>query len=252
MSTTATYTHGKFVWFEHMSPDMARAGEFYNALFGWRTDAVPMGAEPYPMAMLGSEGIGGYRLATGKAPTHWIAFLSVPDVDASFAAVAAQGCRTMLAPTTHGPGRMAAVADPTGAAFALWQGEQGDRPDAPAPLGGWHWTELWTSDAAAALAFYERTFGFTSSAMPTPGGTYHMLMKDGIPRAGVMQHPQPGEKSMWLPYVSVADCDATVERAVALGATVCLPAMDMPQVGRFCVLMDPLGAAIGVIKVAQA
>ena len=87
-----TYTHGKFVWFEHMSPEIDNARAFYDALFGWRSVAVPMGAEPYQMIHHGDQGIGGYRKATGGAPTHWIVYLSVPDVDASFRAIAAQGC----------------------------------------------------------------------------------------------------------------------------------------------------------------
>ena len=52
----------------------------------------------------------------------------------------------------------------------------------------------------------------------------------------------------WLPYVSVADCDATAKRAAALGARAIVPPVDMPDVGRFAVLMDPLGAVIGAIR----
>ena len=246
---TATYTHGKFVWFEHMSPEIDTARAFYEALFGWRSNVVPMGTDSYPMIQHGEQGIGGYRKATGKAPTHWIAYLSVPDVDASFKAIAAQGCRTMLAPTDIGPGRMAAVADPTGASFALWKGADGDNPDRPSRVGEWHWTELWTTDEKKAVEFYQATFGYSVDTMAMPTGTYYILKKDGVPRAGLMRSSEPKAHSMWLSYVSVEDCDATLRKAESLGAKVVVPSIDMPQVGRFAVLVDPVGAAIGVIQV---
>jgi predicted enzyme related to lactoylglutathione lyase len=50
--------------------------------------------------------------------------------------------------------------------------------------------------------------------------------------------------------VSVADCDATLARALSLRATRLLAPMDMEQVGRFCVIEDPLGAPVGLIKAA--
>lgn len=158
----------------------------------------------------------------------------------------------MLAPTDFGPGRMAAVADPTGAGFALWKGADGDRPDQPAAVGDWHWCELWTTDAGKALAFYERTFGFASSAMPMEQGEYHILTNDGMGRAGLMQSTEPAAGSMWLPYVAVADCDASVAKASGLGAKTVVPPTDIPEVGRFAVLIDPFGAAIGVIRPASA
>ena len=66
-----------------------------------------------------------------------------------------------------------------------------------------------------------------------------------------MQSIDASVKPMWLPYVAVADCDATIAQAASLGAKLAFPALEMSNVGRFAVLMDPFGAAIGVIKPAQ-
>ncbi len=63
--TDAICTHGKFVWFEHMSPDVDKAHAFYEALFGWQTSTVPMGDQLYPMILNEGQGIGGYRKAAG-------------------------------------------------------------------------------------------------------------------------------------------------------------------------------------------
>lgn len=245
------YHHGKFVWFEHMSRDVDKAQAFYSALFGWSCTPVPMGGDaPYPMIQNGGEGIGGFRSAGPTAPTHWISYLSVADVDASFKTIQAMGNRTMMEPSSMGPGRAAAVTDPQGASFALWRSADGDRADAPAtPVGGWHWNELWTSDADGAIAFYEKTFGFTTEPMALPDGRrYFILQAEGVPRAGLMQSPDPTIKPMWLPYVAVADCDASIAQAAALGGKLAYPAMELAGVGRFAVLGDPCGAVIGVIK----
>jgi predicted enzyme related to lactoylglutathione lyase len=247
-ASTPTFTFGKFVWYEHMSPDAERAQAFYNALFGWHTQPVPMGDAMYPMVKNGGNGIGGYRQAGPKAPTHWICFISVPDVDASFDAVKAQGLRTMQQPTDYGPGRIAAAQDPTGAAFAMWHGFEGDRADAPAGTGDWHWTELWTPDPSTALAFYEDLVDYGIDTMELPFGDYHLLTIEGLPRAGVMKAAPPHGQALWLPYVAVDDCDATLARAEQLGGKVFTPARDVYGVGRFAVLVDAVGAAIGVIK----
>ena len=58
--------------------------------------------------------------------------------------------------------------------------------------------------------------------------------------------------SMWLPYVAVDDCDATARQAAALGGEVLAAPVDVPGVGRYAVLADPLGAAIAVITPAPA
>lgn len=250
------HLYGKFIWYEHMSQDIDRARAFYDALFGWRSELVSMGGtEPYPMIHHGVHGIGGYRKVPAEAPAHWVSYLSVPDVDASFKAVTAAGGKALMPPTDYGPvGRGAAVADPTGANFALWRGAQGDRPDlAETALGDWYWNELWTTDEKKALAFYESTFGFASEAMDMGAmGTYYVLKKDGKSRAGLMRSTEPKAGSMWLPYVRVAACDASVAKAQSLGAQVAVPPTDIPNIGRFSVLLDPLGAPIAVIRGGQA
>jgi predicted enzyme related to lactoylglutathione lyase len=63
-----------------------------------------------------------------------------------------------------------------------------------------------------------------------------------------MRVPDPSAQAAWLPYVSVTDCDATAERAKALGAQPLVPPKDIPDVGRFTVLMDPTGAVIAAIR----
>ena len=247
-----SYLPGKFVWFEHMSGDIPQARKFYEQLFGWHTEVMPMGDMRYPMIQNGEQGIGGFiERPSATIPPHWVAYLSVTDVDKVHAAALAAGATQLMAPMDYGPvGRGSAIKDPTGAPFALWKSTEGDRPDEQqAPAGTWCWNELWTPDEKKALAFYEGVFGYTHDSMDMgPQGTYYLLKKDGISRGGLMRSVEPKAPPMWLPYVAVDDCDAQAAKAKTLGAQVVAGPQDIPNVGRFAVLVDPLGAAVAVIK----
>ena len=243
---------GKFVWFEHVSGDIARARAFYEPLLGWRSETMPMGEGfDYPMIMNGAAAIGGYH-ADSSQPSRWVSHLSVDDVDQRCAAALAAGARPLMPPRDFGQvGRGAAVVDPTGAAVNLWRGNGDDPADTETvPVGGWFWNELSTPDAPKALAFYESVFGFSHDSMDMgPGGLYHVLKSaDGKMRAGLMQSPAPEVPPMWLPYVKVADCDASAAQAAALGGQVMMAPADIPNVGRFAVICDPLGAALALMK----
>ena len=52
----------------------------------------------------------------------------------------------------------------------------------------------------------------------------------------------------WLVYIGTEDVDASAGKAKELGATVHMPPTDIPNVGRFAVLMDPTGAAFALFK----
>jgi hypothetical protein len=244
------YLHGKFVWFEHVSNDVERARAFYGDLFGWKSDGVPMGGQTYHMIQNGADGIGGFRTGMPGMPNHWMSYLSVADVDATVKAATAAGGKVLMPPTDFAPvGRGATLADPTGAVFSVWKDAQTDRPDSDkVTAGDWYWNECMTLDAGKALAFYEKVFAFTHDTVNLGPEPYYVLKADGIARAGLMKAPDPKAPPAWLPYVSVRDCDASAARAVALGAAICVPAMDIPDVGRFAVIADPVGAVVGIIR----
>lgn len=157
------YLPGKFVWFEHVSGDVARARAFYEALCGWTTQSMPMGDQTYDIITNAEQGIGGYRKADTGTQAHWASYLSVPDVDAAFKAAIAAGAKSLAEPMDYGPvGRAAVISDPSGARISLWKGAQGDPADVDkTPVGGWMWNELHSSDAKAAVAFYTKALGLT-------------------------------------------------------------------------------------------
>ena len=57
--------------------------------------------------------------------------------------------------------------------------------------------------------------------------------------------------SYWAVYFAVDDADATAQQGQELGGTVMSAADDIPDVGRFAVLVDPQGAVFSVLKNAQ-
>jgi predicted enzyme related to lactoylglutathione lyase len=114
--------------------------------------------------------------------------------------------------------------------------------------GRFVWFDLMTPDPEAAKAFYPAVTGWGTHLWETPGGGYTMWMAGEKPIGGIMVMPPEaaaaGGRPHWLAYVTVPDVDATVARAVELGAKVMVPARDIPTVGRFAVIHDPQGAEI--------
>jgi|JI10StandDraft_1071094.scaffolds.fasta_scaffold29942_3 predicted enzyme related to lactoylglutathione lyase len=250
-----TYPSGRFVWFEYVSKDPAQAQGFYGELFNWKTQAMPAPSLPggqYTMIAAGEHTLGGWLESPPGAPphAHWLAHLQVESAAATADAISAAGGKVLLAPIPMGGmGTYAVVADPFGGAFALWQPEKAEPGDYHGVAGTFCWNELMTEHVDASVAFYERVGGFTDAPMDMgPMGTYHVLQSEAKGRAGVMQSPAPGIPQMWMPYVQVASADDVVARARRLGGDVKMGPGDIPGIGRIAVIVDPLGAATGILQ----
>jgi predicted enzyme related to lactoylglutathione lyase len=241
---------GKFAWFELVTGEPKRAQAFYAEVLGWRVEAFPMGAFTYEMIYRGAKMLGGYAPPKGSARAHWLAYVSVEDVDAAAAAAVANGGKIVEPPSDiPGVGRRARIADPHGAELGLLKNTSGDMPDEPATHGLWVWNELHTPDPEEALAFYAKVIGFGHVTRDMgDGGAYHVVSRGGVERGGVTHHLPPGVPAHWLPYVAADDVDATVERAKKLGARVAIGPADIPGVGRFAVFEDPTGALLALLK----
>lgn len=243
---------GKFVWFEHVSRDARKAQAFYAEVLGWKVEPFPMGDQKYEMIYAGDTMIGGYAAPkNNRQPPHWIAYVSVEDVDATAKAATANGGKVVEPPyDVPEVGRMARIADPQGAEISLFKSANGDPPDVKqTPQGRWLWNELHTTDPVKALAFYAKVVGFSHRSMDMgPGGTYHIIGKGGVDRGGVTHWLQPGVPPHWLPYVSVDDPDAAIARARNAGGTIQFGPEDIANVGRFAVVQDPTGAVLALMK----
>ena len=124
------------------------------------------------------------------------------------------------------------------------------KANTPKP-GDFCWNELVTTSVLAAKKFYSGLLGWKTK--PFKGGMvdYTIIQKGRDGMGGMMKCPKPGNPAQWIPYVLVADVDATVKKAVKLRGQVFMPPFDVPTVGRIAVLADPQGAAFGIIKPAM-
>ena len=247
-----TFPSGRFVWFEYVAKDLNKAQAFFGELFNWKTKGVEVPGGEYKMISAGEHEIGGYMATPQGAPAeaHWLSSLQVESASETVEAIKTAGGKVLKAPARMGDmGTYALVKDPLGGVFALWQ------PDKPSPgeykgvPGTFVWNELYTDDVDRSLAFYEKIGGFVDAPMDMgPSGTYHVLNSDGKGRAGIMKSPMPGIPQVWMPYVQVASADQTAAKAKKLGAELKVPPADIPNVGRFAILTDPLGATLGILE----
>lgn len=113
--------------------------------------------------------------------------------------------------------------------------------------GEFSWTDLSAGDLEGQTGFYEGLLGWTHTDMPLGDGmTYRMFKTGGHDVAGIIplapEQAEMGQPSAWNSYVHAEDVDATVAKAVELGAEVIMPPTDMPGAGRTAAIKDPTGA----------
>lgn len=108
------------------------------------------------------------------------------------------------------------------------------------------WVDLGTSDPADASRFYSELFGWSIEEGPPEAGGYRMCMLGGKPVAGLGPQMNPDMPPWWTTYVTVADADETAAAIVADGGTVIVEPMDVLDVGRMAVAVDPAGATFSI------
>ena len=112
-----------FVHVELNTTDVAKAKGFYSKLFDWKLEDLPMEGGTYTMIHVG-EGTGGglMKHPMPGAPSMWLAYVLVDDVDAATKNVKALGGTVMKDKTeVMGMGWLAIIVDPTGAHLGLWK-----------------------------------------------------------------------------------------------------------------------------------
>lgn len=111
------------------------------------------------------------------------------------------------------------------------------------PPGVPNWIDLATDDMDATIAFYSALFGWTCERGGDDVGGYSTFLKDGKMVAGVAPRMQPAQPLAWTSYLCTDDADKTTELVESHGGTVLLAPMDVMDIGRMAVFMDPTGAA---------
>jgi len=115
---------GAPAWHQLTARDFGKAVDFYRQVFGWSTDVVSDTDEfRYTTATFNGEPLLGMMDGTAflpeGVPSQWSVFFGAEDVDKTLQVITEHG-GSIVRPAEDTPyGRLAAVTDPTGAAFNL-------------------------------------------------------------------------------------------------------------------------------------
>jgi uncharacterized protein len=114
---------GALTWTELATPDPGAAGAFYAAVFDHGRDRVDAGGVPYTTLTVAGTAVAGLMPRTDEVPTGapaaWLAYFAVADADAAAVAAVTGGGAVLVAPVDTPYGRVAVLADPAGAVFAV-------------------------------------------------------------------------------------------------------------------------------------
>ena len=119
--------HGRFVWYELMTTDMAAARAFYSQVVGWGAQDASTPDLAYNLFSSGTTPVSGLMdlpeeaRRMGATP-RWMGYVSVDDVDATADRIRRLGGSVYVPPTDSNIGRISVVADPQTATLALVEG----------------------------------------------------------------------------------------------------------------------------------
>ncbi len=256
MTVTATATLlGRPLWFELMTTDPKAAEAFYDKVLGWTSRPFEESPQPYTtFQRSGDVGVAGLlALPEGmRAPPFWAMYIGAPDLEKAVAHVVRLGGKT-TSPVIDVPtvGLMQMVQDPQGAAFYIYQPERTDhQPEGAPEVGEASWLELMTTDAPAAMKFYQEVFGWKPSQAMDMGelGMYQMFDRPHGMIGGMMNKPaeMANVPPHWAIYFRVPDIDSAVERIKANGGKILNGPMEVPGGDMVLNAMDPQGAAFSL------
>lgn len=117
--------NGKLVWHDLTVENAAAARDFYANLFGWTYQGLDMGGyEDYQMMTADGEGMTGICWRKGcndKIPPTWLVYFQTDNIAAALEQATQSGAEILDGPRDMGGGRFAALRDPFGAVFALFE-----------------------------------------------------------------------------------------------------------------------------------
>ncbi len=213
---------GTPAWVDLNVPDHRAAHAFYTGLFGWGF-LPPAGPEMgfYSMSHRGGKMIAG--VAESEEPAAWTTYLATDDIEATLAKAAEAGGQVLVGPETVEPfGRFAAVLDPVGASFGLWEAGEHIGSNVVNEPGTVIWNESYGLDFEAAKAFYGHVFGYEFGDLSQPGFDYVTFTPPGGEPVGGLGGPgskAEGTDPAWFVYFGTKDTEKAAERVVELGGS---------------------------------
>jgi uncharacterized protein len=239
-------------WIDLTSSDVKRAQEFYGAVFGWTFESQGPAVGGYITAAKDGRQIAGMlaNVRQWPFPDGWSTYFHTADIDATISALTAAGATIRLGRMQlPARGVMAAVTDPSGAAFRLWQPldaagfEMVDEAGAPV------WHQLITPDYRAAVDFYSKVFGWRTEQMADSGELrYTDVWVDDQQLLSIREADKrmpEGSLAQWSTYFGAEDLANALQAVTDHGGTVLQQPEENPR-GRFAVATDPTGVTFNL------
>jgi len=261
---TSPYPNGTPAWVDLMTTDREGAVRFYRGLFGWEFNVAGPEYGFYSQGVVRGLPVAGIGEAPPadqggpQFPVAWTTYLAVDDCDAACERARAAGGHVILEPMdVMDEGRMAMIADPTGAMVGLWQAGRHLGARVVNEPNSLCWNELTTRDAARAIEFFTQMFGYELERVPPPPEapefdyTAFRLAGRGVGGVLGMTSGWPADiQPHWMTYFAVADADDTAAMVKELGGEVTHGPFDS-AFGRIAVIRDPYGATFSVLQMTD-
>ena len=251
MGERSEHAPGTFSWAELATGDTEAAKAFYSALFGWEPEdhPIPDGGGAYTFLKRdGLEVAALHGHLPPDTPPNWTSYVTVADADEAAERARVLGGSILAAPfDVGGSGRMAALRDPQGAVFAVWQPKSHIGARLVNDPGAMCLNQLNASAPSVARDFYSDLFGWRIEPV-SEEPPYWGIHNGGRLNGGMMPLPDgaPGP-SHWLVYFTTEDLDGAAEKIAGLGGRVVVAPMTIPS-GRILVASDPQGAFFALFE----
>jgi uncharacterized protein len=269
MSERDGFQPGVPSWVDVFGPDPHALLDFYGPLFGWEFDGPgEMPGDPpgeYYVARLRGRDVAGIASLPphGRAPA-WNTYIEVDGVERAVDAVRRAGGSVLAEPFDAPPaGRIAAVADPEGAAFCVWEPDARSGVELVNEPSAWSMSALNTRDRDGAAGFYGAVFGWQVDDFQAGDFEVGMFRLPGyvggepaqpVPRdvVATMLPLAEGAEPGWSVDFWVDDIDRVVAIAGERGGAVIAPPAEVVEAFRQAVLADPNGVAFSVSQLVAA
>ncbi|KQB84586.1 VOC family protein [Corynebacterium oculi] len=235
-------------WIDLNTSDPRRSEHFYSELLGWQFEQA--GEHGQLLARVQGLPVAGLlpQPEESTLPDTWVTSFLARDLDAQVGGVDKRGGRVLSAPQPAQVGRLAVLADASGALFGLVEPNKGEAFVAAGEPGTPVWHELTaTTRYAQAGEFYRGLLGWTLAEEEG----YTTALADGAAFAGLAdaegQFP-PQVPSFWQSYLGIEDIHAGVARVEELGGEVIRQPWDSPF-GRLAIIADSTGATVMLCEV---
>nr|WP_245837127.1 VOC family protein [Paraferrimonas sedimenticola] len=207
---------GDVIWHDLATPNMAKTQAFYAKLFGWQFEEEMKG---YAIIKANGREIGGIEeLGKVGARSYWLPTLAVDDVDEIAELAERQGGSQIMAPVDipH-RGRVAILADPELAAFAIGEAQPYMRDKSEQDnVHAWQ-SMIWSDNVVATLDFLQDLLAYQielqqpdSAAVSLHHGTQTQLEVEETSNLYLADN--------WAVFIQVEDVQTTRRMALQLGA----------------------------------